>query len=97
MFIEKKEIHGYYSLREQFLKDLKKMKEKLYKRYSGYPSGLKQRPLEEVLKTKPTEPLRHAIKGMLPKGPLGRDTFKKLKVYAGSQHSHQAQNPKVLE
>lgn len=75
----------------------KKMKEKLYKRYSGYPGGLKQTPLEEMLKTKPENVLKHAIKGMLPKGPLGRDTFKKLHVYAGSVHQHQAQAPKVLE
>jgi len=75
----------------------KKMKDKLYKRYSGYPSGLKETPLEEMLKKKPTEALRHAIKGMLPKGPLGRDTFKKLKIYAGDAHRHQAQAPKVLE
>ncbi|MBL7085060.1 MAG: 50S ribosomal protein L13 [Candidatus Omnitrophica bacterium] len=75
----------------------RKMKQKLYKRYSGYPGGLKQTPLEEVLKSKPTEVLKHAVKGMLPKGPLGRDIFKKLKVYAGTEHSHQAQNPKILE
>lgn len=74
----------------------KKMQQKLYKRYSGYPSGLKQIPLEEMLKRKPEEVLKHAIKGMLPKGPLGRDMFKKLKVYAGSEHPHQAQNPKAL-
>ena len=75
----------------------RKMKQKVYKRYSGYPSGLKQTPLEELLKNKPTEAIKHAIKGMLPKGPLGRDVFKKLKVYAGSEHSHQAQAPKTLE
>ena len=69
----------------------RKMKQKLYKRFSGYPSGLKQTPLEEMLKTKPKQVLQHAIKGMLPKGPLGRDIFKKLKVYAGSEHRHQAQ------
>lgn len=75
----------------------RKMKEKLYKRYSGYPGGLKQIPLEEMLKTKPENVLRQAIKGMLPKGPLGRDVFKKLNVYAGNEHLHQAQAPKVLE
>jgi large subunit ribosomal protein L13 len=75
----------------------RKTKEKLYKRYSGYPSGLKETPLEELLKAKPTEAVKHAIKGMVPKGPLGRDMFKKLKVYAGSAHEHQAQSPKVLE
>ena len=75
----------------------RKMKQKLYKRYSGYPSGLKETPLEIMLKTKPEDVLRHAVKGMLPKGPLGRDMFKKLKVYRGSAHQHQAQAPKVLE
>ena len=75
----------------------RKMKEKLYKRYSGYPSGLKQTPLEEMLKTRPEDVLKQAIKGMLPKGPLGRDVFKKLNVYAGNEHRHQAQAPKVLE
>ena len=74
----------------------KKMKEKLYKRYSGYPSGLNQTPLEEMLKNKPAEALRHAIKGMLPRGPLGRDIFKKLKIYAGGAHHHQAQSPKPI-
>jgi large subunit ribosomal protein L13 len=75
----------------------KKMKKKLYKRYSGYPGGLKQISLEQMLKYKPTEALRHAIKGMLPKGPLGRDIFKKLKVYSGNEHHHQAQKPQTLE
>lgn len=74
-----------------------KMEEKMYKRYSGYPSGLKQTPLKEMLKKKPEEALKHAIQGMLPKGPLGRETFKKLKIYAGSAHHHQAQKPKALE
>ena len=75
----------------------KKMEDKLYKRYSGYPSGLKETPLEEMLKKKPTEALRHAIKGMLPKGRLGRANLKKLKIYAGDAHRHHAQAPKVLE
>jgi large subunit ribosomal protein L13 len=75
----------------------RKMKEKLYKRFSGYPSGLKEIPLEDMLKKKPEYALKHAIKGMLPKGPLGRDTFQKLKIYAGSDHPHKAQAPKVLE
>lgn len=74
-----------------------KMKDKMYKRYSGYPSGLKETPLEKLLQTKPQEVIRAAIKGMLPKGPLGRSMFTKLKVYAGSEHRHQAQTPKVLE
>ncbi|MCQ9208536.1 MAG: 50S ribosomal protein L13 [Omnitrophica bacterium] len=75
----------------------RKMEQKMYKRYSGYPGGLKERSLEELLKTRPEDVLKHAIKGMIPKGPLGRDTFKKLKVYAGSEHIHQAQTLKTLE
>jgi len=75
----------------------RKMKQKMYKRYSGYPSGLKETPLEVMLKTKPEAVLRQAIKGMLPKGRLGRDMFSKLKVYAGSEHQQQAQRPKILE
>ena len=75
----------------------RKMKSKTYQRYSGYPSGLKEITLEKLLQTKPNEAVKHAIKGMLPKGPLGRDMFKKLKVYAGDKHPHIAQAPKVLE
>lgn len=75
----------------------KKMEQKLYKRYSGYPGGLRQTPLKEMLKKKPEEVLRQAIKGMLPKGRLGRDMLLKLKVYAGNQHQHSAQSPKALE
>lgn len=75
----------------------RKMDEKLYKRYSGYPSGLKQTALKEMLRSKPEQVLKQAIKGMLPKGPLGRDIFQKLKVYPGGEHHHQAQAPKVLE
>lgn len=74
-----------------------KLEKKVYKRYSGYPSGLKQTTLKEILRTKPQEALRHAIKGMLPKGPLGRVIYKKLKVYAEGEHRHQAQKPKILE
>ena len=69
----------------------KKAKEKLYYRHSGYPGGLKSTTLAEMLKTHPTRVLEHAVKGMLPKGPLGRAMLKKLKVYAGPAHPHQAQ------
>ena len=75
----------------------KKLKTKLYKRFSGYPDGLSVRTLEEMMKTKPAEVIRHAVKGMLPKGPLGRDTIKKLKVYAGDKHEQAAQKPEVLK
>jgi len=74
-----------------------KLKDKMYKHYSGYPSGLKEKSLEVMLKSKPEEVLKHAIKGMLPRGPLGRDIFRKLNVYAGSEHKHNAQAPKTLE
>ena len=74
-----------------------KMRQKFYKRYSGYPSGLRQTALRDLLKTKPEQALRHAIWGMLPKGPLGRKMFTKLKIYSGAEHNHQAQRPKVLE
>ena len=75
----------------------KKLKTKLYKRYSGYPDGLHTRTLEEMMKTKPTEVIMHAVKGMLPKGPLGRDMIKKLKVYADDKHKQAAQKPEMLK
>lgn len=75
----------------------KKLKTKEYKRFSGYPGGLHTRTLEEMLKMKPTEVITHAVKGMLPKGPLGRDTIKKLKVYAGDKHDQAAQKPELLK
>ncbi len=61
----------------------RKLQTKTYERYSGYPSGLRIRTLEEVMRRSPTEAIRHAVAGMLPKGPLGRDALRKLKVYAG--------------
>ncbi len=69
---------------------------KTYSRFSGYPSGLKQIPYRRMLEEKPEEIIKHAIKGMLPKNALGRKMFKKLKVYAGSVHPHDAQQPKTL-
>ncbi|MDP8230873.1 MAG: 50S ribosomal protein L13 [Candidatus Gorgyraea atricola] len=74
-----------------------KLENKTYKRYSGYPSGLKIKNLETVLRTKPTEALHHAVKGMLPKNKLGSRMITRLKLYAGSEHEHQAQNPEKLE
>jgi len=74
-----------------------KMEQKVYKRHSGYIGGLKETPLKVMLAKKPAEVLRHSIKGMLPKNNLGRHMFKKLKVYAGPEHTHAAQQPKVLE
>ena len=73
----------------------KKRKEKIYKRHTGYPGGLKEITFEKLLARKPEEILRHAVKGMLPKGPLGREMAKKLKIYAGPEHKHEAQKPEI--
>ncbi|HEX3540422.1 MAG TPA: 50S ribosomal protein L13 [Acidimicrobiales bacterium] len=66
-------------------------------RHSGYPGGLSSRSYAEMLATTPAEMVRQAVKGMLPKGPLGRQMLKKLKVYAGPTHPHAAQLPRPLE
>lgn len=71
----------------------KKEEQKIYKSHSGYPGGLKGTTLRELRAKKPEEIIRHAVKGMMPKGKLGRQMFKKLKVYAGPEHPHTAQNP----
>ncbi len=65
-----------------------KLDTKMYQRYSGYPSGLKKEPLRRLLSRRPTEALRRAVLGMLPKGPLGNRVAKKLYVYAGPSHPH---------
>lgn len=74
-----------------------KMDNKKYYRHSGYPGGLKVTTPAELLRKKPETIIRHAVKGMLPKGPLGREQFRKLKVYAGKDHPHQAQQPSELK
>ena len=74
-----------------------KFKNKTYYRHSGYPGGLKSINFEDLLSKSPTAAIEYAVKGMLPKGPLGRAMFKKLKVYSGPQHEHSAQQPKKLE
>lgn len=74
-----------------------KLEQKLYSHYSGYPSGLKIKNLETVLKTKPTEAVRHAVKGMISKNKLGSRMMTRLKIYAGSEHPHGAQNPESIE
>jgi large subunit ribosomal protein L13 len=66
-------------------------------RYSGYPGGLKSERYGQLLDRDPAEAIRRSVKGMLPKGPLGRQQIKKLKVYAGPDHPHAAQQPVVLE
>ncbi len=75
----------------------RKRSDKLYYRYSGYPGGLRSEPYEDVIKRKPTYPMEHAIKGMLPKGRLGRKLFKNVKIYAGPEHPHEAQKPIKIE
>lgn len=75
----------------------RRMEEKMYYRYSGYPGGLRSISLRDMLATHPDRAIRLAIKGMLPKGPLGRQMMRKLKVYAGPEHPHSAQQPEVLE
>ena len=74
-----------------------KLNNKVYTRYSGYPGGLKVITAKKLLLKKPEEIIRHAVKGMLPRGPLGRRMFKKLKVYSGDSHPHQAQKPVKIE
>ncbi len=74
----------------------KKEKDKIYYSHSGYPGGLKSISFEKLLAWKPERVIELAVKGMLPKNALGRDMFRKLKVYAGSEHPHAAQEPKVL-
>ena len=75
----------------------RKLKQKLYRRYSGYPGGLREVTLETMLAKKPVTVLKLAVRRMLPGGPLGRDLIKKLKVYADDKHPHKAQNPITLE
>jgi large subunit ribosomal protein L13 len=75
----------------------KKREEKLYYRHSGYPGGLRSRTLEEMLERRPEEVLRLAVKGMLPRNRLARQQLRKLKVYAGPEHPHAAQQPKPME
>jgi large subunit ribosomal protein L13 len=75
----------------------KKLDEKMYYRHSGYPGGLKERPLREQLERRPTEVLRKAVKGMLPRNRLARQQLTKLKIYAGPEHPHEAQAPKPFE
>jgi large subunit ribosomal protein L13 len=75
----------------------KKLDDKMYYRHSGYPGGLKERTLREQLARRPTEVIRAAVKGMLPRNKLARQQLTKLKVYAGPEHPHDAQAPKTLE
>ncbi len=75
----------------------KKLDDKIYHHHSGYPGGLKSIPAGKLLKKKPESLVTEAVKGMLPRGTLGRRMLRKLKVYAGKEHPHEAQKPVVLE
>jgi large subunit ribosomal protein L13 len=75
----------------------KKGEQKHYYRHTGYPGGLRTRSFDKLIQEKPEWILEHAVKGMLPHNRLGRKIFKKLKVYAGEEHPHHAQNPEKLE
>ena len=75
----------------------KKREEKLYHRHSGYPGGLRTRTLNDMLERQPEEVIRKAVKGMLPRNRLARQQLRKLKVYAGPDHPHAAQQPKPME
>jgi large subunit ribosomal protein L13 len=75
----------------------KKLADKKYYHYTGYPGGMRVNTAGDLLKKKPTQLLEIAVKGMLPKNSLGRSMFKKLKVYTGANHPHDAQKPQTLE
>lgn len=75
----------------------KKMDQKIYYNHSDYVGGMKETTLKEKMAKRPEDVIRLAVKGMLPKGPLGRSMITKLHIYAGPEHNHQAQKPEVLE
>jgi large subunit ribosomal protein L13 len=75
----------------------RKTERKMYYRHTGYPGGIREMNFEKVRATRPERVLQHAVKGMLPKGPLGYAMLRKLKIYAGDKHPHSAQQPKTLE
>jgi large subunit ribosomal protein L13 len=75
----------------------RKAEQRVYRRHSGYPGGMKETSYEQMLARKPTEVLRKAVYGMMPKTRLARKQFKKLKIYAGPEHPHAAQDPQTLE
>jgi large subunit ribosomal protein L13 len=75
----------------------KKIDQKIYRKHSGWTGGLKETTLKVMMEKKPEEVIYHSVKGMLPKNNLGRQMFKKLHVYTGSEHEHEAQKPELLE
>jgi len=74
----------------------RKLQQKMYRRHTGYPGGLREISAESLLKKHPERLVEYAVWGMLPKGPLGRQMYRKLKVYRGAQHPHAAQKPQSL-
>ncbi len=74
-----------------------KTTDKIYHRHTGFPGGIKSISFEKLIQQKPELIIQKAVKGMLPRGPLGREMFRKLKVYPGAEHKHSAQQPKPLE
>ena len=74
-----------------------KVTDKVYYRYTNHPGGLRQETFQEAMAKHPERVIQHAVKGMLPKGTLGRQMLKKLKVYTGPEHPHQAQNPRKID
>ena len=82
---------------EQIAVTGRKREEKLYHRYSGYPGGLRTRTFAEMIERRPDEVLRLAVKGMLPRNRIARAQLRKLKIYAGPEHPHAAQQPKPME
>jgi len=75
----------------------KKAEQKVYRRHSGYPGGMKETSYARMMERKPTEVLRKAVHGMMPRTRLGRQQLRKLKIYAGPEHPHEAQNPQPYE
>ncbi|WOG26371.1 MULTISPECIES: 50S ribosomal protein L13 [unclassified Endozoicomonas] len=75
----------------------RKASDKMYYRHTGFPGGLRSASFEKLIAHKPEMVIEKAVKGMLPKGPLGRDMYRKLKVYAGTEHPHAAQQPQKLD
>jgi large subunit ribosomal protein L13 len=82
---------------EKILVTGRKAQQKTYYHHSGFPGGLKTHTFDKVIARHPTQPLENAIKGMLPKGPLGRKLAKNAKIYAGTAHPHSAQNPTAID
>lgn len=74
-----------------------KRSDKIYYHHTGYPGGIRSESFEQLVERKPEQIIETAVRGMLPKGPLGRAMFRKLKVYAGTEHQHTAQQPQVLK